>query len=78
MSTPTPTTYTGTLIDDLMQTADRALAVKPTPIPPPLVLGEWLMAIGQWEPRECNHPECPVVGLHNTDECIYLIEEENV
>jgi hypothetical protein len=26
-----------------------------------------------WEPRECTDRDCPIVGLHNTDECANLI-----
>jgi hypothetical protein len=29
-----------------------------------------------WEPKVCTDSACPVVGLHNTDECIYYIEED--
>lgn len=35
--------------------------------------GEYLIAIGKWVPRECKDRLCPVVGLHNTDECANLI-----
>lgn len=38
----------------------------------------WLDEAAPLEAQECRAPTCPILGLHNTDECADLIEQANI